>query len=67
MTLCNNCGRSWGGLAECHCTVCCNHFTGETAFDKHRKNGKCVEPAKAGLELKKRDVWGGKGSYAPGD
>ena len=42
------CGRRWGGLAECHCAECHLHFLSVTGFDRHRwhrigKRGDVVE------------------------
>jgi hypothetical protein len=37
-------------MAQAHCSSCCNQgprtFSGVTAFDRHRKSGKCLDPAK---------------------
>ncbi len=32
---CNDCGREWSGHTEAHCSVCCRHFTSDSAFDLH--------------------------------
>lgn len=42
---CDGCHRSWRGHSECHCTSCHRHFGGETAFDAHRVDGICRDPA----------------------
>ncbi len=40
------CGRRWGGLAECHCTVCHQHFNSINSFDAHGP-GPCLDAATA--------------------
>jgi hypothetical protein len=41
------CGRRWDGLAEAHCGAegCHQHFASLSAFEAHRRNGRCIEPA----------------------
>ncbi len=46
MHTCGGCTNTWGGLAQAHCSVCHELFSGVTAFDKHRSKGKCLDPAK---------------------
>lgn len=36
MGYCVRCDRRWNGLAEAHCSGCCEHFSSVFAFDKHR-------------------------------
>lgn len=43
------CGRRWTGLNTAHCTTCHNTFSGVTGFDKHRKDGECINPPEVGL------------------
>ena len=33
---CNECGRGWTGLKECHCASCHESFSTEANFDRHR-------------------------------
>lgn len=48
---CSKCGRGWAGRSECHCAVCCRHFSGVEAFDKHRTGSddarRCLDPETA--------------------
>ncbi len=51
MTTCRDCGLSWGGLCEAHCTVCHAHFASDPLADHHRlgsfadRTRRCVDPA----------------------
>lgn len=42
---CDDCHRNWRGHSECHCVECHRHFGGEVAFDAHRINDVCRDPA----------------------
>lgn len=42
---CDDCHRSWTGHAEAHCTQCCRHFSGDSAFQAHRVEGECRDPS----------------------
>lgn len=57
---CCRCGIRWGGLKTAHCVTCHTTFTVVSAFDKHRRNGACLDPTKAGLVLTDRsyECWG---------
>lgn len=44
---CDDCHRSWHGLAEAHCPQCCAHFTSDSAFDLHLTGDGCKDPATA--------------------
>ena len=33
---CDECGRGWTGLKECHCGSCHQSFSTEANFDRHR-------------------------------
>ena len=46
MYSCGGCENRWGGLAQAHCSQCHQLFSGITSFDRHRRNGKCLDPAK---------------------
>jgi hypothetical protein len=48
----------------CECGTCGRKFTGLTAFDKHRRNFGCVNPATVGLEQKPSGMWGEPASAA---
>lgn len=51
-THCRDCHRSWTGLKEIHCVLCCKHFSTPENLDKHKTSaGKCKDPAR----LKKQD------------
>lgn len=42
----NCCGGRFTGLSTAHCTVCHETFTSPTGFDRHRRYGKCLDPAR---------------------
>lgn len=42
---CSECHLSWAGHAECHCADCCRHFSGDSAFRAHRRDGECRDPS----------------------
>lgn len=45
-THCHDCHRSWTGLREAHCTVCCAHFSTDAHAESHRgPRGTCIPPA----------------------
>lgn len=44
---CKGCGSRWTGLNAAHCAGCCRTFTSATGFDKHRRDGRCLDPATA--------------------
>jgi hypothetical protein len=48
------CGARWSGLSTAHCGSCHVTFTSVTAFDRHRRGGRCLDPVEAGLEAKTR-------------
>ena len=50
---CTHCGRRWSGLAQCHCPTCHRHFGDVNAFDRHRRNDACLNPA----DVRRRDGW----------
>lgn len=41
---CGSCDNTWGGVAQAHCSVCHELFSGVTSFDRHRSGGKCLKP-----------------------
>jgi hypothetical protein len=50
------CGARWTGLSRAHCAACHDTFTTVTNFDRHRRNGRCVDPASVGL-IFKNGLW----------
>jgi hypothetical protein len=42
---CPTCKREWNTHGEAHCACCCSHFASDSAFDRHRAKGECVDPA----------------------
>lgn len=57
-----NCGARWAGLNTCHCASGCHEtLSSPRAFDKHRRDGRCLDPAAVGLVRSERAgyvVWG---------
>lgn len=49
---CGGCTNTWTGIAMAHCASCHGSFSVVSNFDKHRRNGKCLDPAVVGLELR---------------
>ena len=47
---CGGYSRVWSGLTECHCSECHEHFSNEAAFNAHRRDFQCADPA--GLRCK---------------
>jgi hypothetical protein len=41
------CGARWTGTSKCHCSAenCHRLFSSVAMFDRHRVNGRCVDPA----------------------
>ena len=54
---CGGCTTRWRGISRCHCGACHETFTSITGFDMHRKAGRCVPPAAAGLIQRSDDLW----------
>lgn len=48
---CKKCGATWRSLSICHCSGCCETFSGISAFDHHRTYYTCRAPKRRGLEL----------------
>lgn len=44
-------------LAQAHCPSCHRTFGGVTGFDKHRRFGRCTDPATLGMADNGRGVW----------
>lgn len=53
------CGAIWTGLGRCHCSGCHITVGGITAFDAHRRSGKCLKPKTIGLHENDQGVWVG--------
>lgn len=43
--------------SQAHCSVCGTTFGGVWAFDQHRSNGWCLDPAKIGYAPDSKGVW----------
>ena len=60
------CGARWAGSTTAHCGAQCHKiFSGVTAFDAHRRNGVCLDPATVGMSLvpgRAYECWGYPGS-----
>ena len=56
---CSRCDARWSGLRMAHCAApgCCATFSTVANFDRHRRGGRCVPPADAGLVPDSRGVW----------
>ncbi len=52
------CGQKYTGSNTAHCTSCHHGFTGPSAFDRHMTLDGCKNPAKSGLVLDRRGLWG---------
>jgi hypothetical protein len=63
---CQTCGKDWTGFKRCHCATCHLNFTSLSAFDKHRKDFKCLDPARRGL-VERDGYWGAPGTWKPSD
>ncbi|WP_442410520.1 FDXHR family putative zinc-binding protein [Mycobacterium sp.] len=59
---CVRCDTRWTGLNTCHCGKCHRTFTGISAFDEHRRNSVCLDPATLPrLALVTKPHWSGWG------
>ena len=55
------CGRWWTGTERSHASCCHRTFSSLSAFDAHRKGGRCNHPAAVGLIARTKpygDLWG---------
>ena len=53
ITHCKRCHTTWNRETNiAHCTVCCRTFSTPANFDRHRKEGECLDPESVGLETK---------------
>lgn len=53
---CVGCGHRWTGADKAHCPECHWSFADVRAFDAHRFDGGCCDPASLGL-LRVRGCW----------
>jgi hypothetical protein len=64
------CGSWWTGAERSHASCCHRTFSSLTAFDKHRKGGRCNDPESVGLVAREKPygtLWGNpapEGGYA---
>jgi hypothetical protein len=49
---CGRCAARWTATRAAHCAGCHRTFSTVSGFDKHRRDGGCLEPAAVGLELR---------------
>lgn len=54
----HDCTSGWGASRRAHCSGCGRNFGGLTAFDKHRDEGKCLDPESLGLVRNDKGDWG---------
>jgi hypothetical protein len=57
MTRCYICNKTWTGLGRCHCTGCHESFNSIGAFDRHRRNFKCINPKDLGMIQDEKQIW----------
>lgn len=58
------CGKWWTGAERSHASCCHRTFSSLSAFDHHRKGGRCNDPATLGLVARSKpfgDLWGWPG------
>lgn len=61
---CGSCDNRWAGASTAHCgggRGCHVTFSSPSSFDRHRREGRCLAPAAAGLAALDRAgyvVWG---------
>jgi len=55
---CSNkaCGKIWTGLSRCHCHGCHETFNSVHAFDLHRTNQQCRNPAEIVVNKKTNET-----------
>ena len=55
------CGVRWSGLSTSHCGACGRTFSSVGTFDRHRRDGRCLDPEPLGMVLlldRAYDCWG---------
>lgn len=45
------CGARWSGGGTAHCSACHRTFGGVAGFDRHRRDGACLDPTGIGMQL----------------
>lgn len=58
---CGRCGTRWSGDSTSHCGSCHETMAGPSVFDRHRREGRCLDPVALGCVLRVRPgytVWG---------
>lgn len=55
---CSGCTAKWSGVTRAHCSGCHRTFTGVSAFDRHREDGACLDPASLGMVERDGGLWG---------
>ena len=48
---------TWSGARACLCHTCRELFNSPSAFDKHRRDGKCLKPQTRGMAKNRRGYW----------
>lgn len=65
----HRCGARWSGNNTSHCGGgCCRTFSSVGTFDRHRRDGRCLDPANIGMSLipgRAYEVWGYPGDTTP--
>lgn len=51
---CGGCTNRWAGTSTAHCPTCHRTFGAVGGFDRHRRDGRCVDPATLGLVASER-------------
>jgi hypothetical protein len=54
---CRHCDARWGGWGQAHCTACHGTFSTVGNFDRHRKDGECLDPLAVGLQQDAGGLW----------
>ncbi|MEH0542962.1 hypothetical protein QA802_07735 [Streptomyces sp. B21-105] len=55
------CGAWWTGAERSHCGGCHLTYSSLTSFERHRKGGRCNDPASVGLVARQKpygELWG---------
>lgn len=68
----HSCGAKWSGSSRAHCGGCHTTFSGDSAFDRHRRGDdgrQCLDPDAAGLVPRENRlggvIWGHPGTWRP--
>lgn len=60
MGICIVCKEKWTGNNRCHCSGCHRTFNSVGAFDRHRRDGGCLDPIDLGMEMSPESIWASK-------